>query len=132
MKIHQYTMLCASITAQDAAEEALKNGCNAMAAMRQEYLERRNVIVKGFNEIGLPCLTPNGAFYVFPNITSTGMTSQDFAVELLKRKSVAVVPGDAFGTCGSGYIRCSYATSMEGIREALKRIGDFVNEIKNK
>ena len=88
------------------------------------------MIVKGFNEIGLPCLNPNGAFYVFPNITSTGMSSQDFAVELLKRKSVAVVPGDAFGECGSGYIRCSYATSMEGIREALKRIGDFVKEIK--
>ncbi|MBO5959980.1 MAG: aminotransferase class I/II-fold pyridoxal phosphate-dependent enzyme, partial [Lentisphaeria bacterium] len=117
---------------QDAAEEALKNGCPAMVAMRREYQERRNVIVKGFNDIGLPCLNPNGAFYVFPNITSTGLTSQEFAVELLKRKNVAVVPGDAFGECGNGYIRCSYATSMEGIREALKRIGEFVNELKSK
>ncbi len=130
MKIHQYTMLCASITAQDAAEEALKNGKSSMTAMRAEYQDRRNVIVKGFNDIGLPCLKPSGAFYVFPNITSTGMSSADFALELLKRKNVAVVPGDAFGDCGSGYIRCSYATSIEGIREALKRIGEFVREIK--
>lgn len=130
MKIHQYTMLCASITAQDAAEEALKNGRTAMENMRREYCDRRNVIVKGFNDIGLTCLKPNGAFYVFPNITSTGMSSADFAVELLKRKNVAVVPGDAFGDCGNGYVRCSYATSIEGIREALKRIGEFVREIK--
>ena len=78
----------------------------------------------------MTCLKPNGAFYVFPNITSTGMSSADFAVELLKRKNVAVVPGDAFGDCGNGYVRCSYATSIEGIREALKRIGEFVREIK--
>ena len=130
MKIHQYTMLCASVTAQDAAEEALKNGCNAMAAMRQEYLERRNVIVKGFNEIGLPCLTPNGAFYVFPNITSTGLTSMEFATRLIQEKKVAVVPGTAFGACGEGYIRACYATSMEGIREATSRIKDFVRELK--
>lgn len=128
MKIHQYTMLCAPITAQDAAEEALKNGRSDMDRMREEYCERRNVIVKGFNDIGLTCLKPHGAFYVFPNITSTGMSSHDFAVELLKSKKVAVVPGEAFGESGAGYVRCSYATSIEGIREALRRIGEFVKE----
>ena len=130
MKIHQYTMLCAPITAQDAAEEALKNGKCEMERMKQEYCDRRNLIVKGFNDIGLTCFKPNGAFYVFPNITSTGLTSTEFAVRLLKEKNVAVVPGCAFGECGEGYVRCSYATSIEGIREALKRIGEFVKELK--
>ena len=132
MKIHQYTMLCAPITAQDAAEEALKNGKCEMERMKQEYCDRRNLIVKGFNDIGLTCFKPNGAFYVFPNITSTGLTSTEFAVRLLKEKNVAVVPGCAFGECGEGYVRCSYATSIEGIREALKRIGEFVKELKVK
>ncbi len=130
MKIHQYTMLCAPITAQDAAEEALKHGRADMNAMCAEYRDRRNVIVKGFNDAGLHCFKPNGAFYCFPNITSTGLTSHEFAVQLLKRKNVAVVPGSAFGECGEGFVRCSYATSIEGIREAVKRIQEFVQEIK--
>ncbi len=131
-KIHQYTMLCAPITAQDAAEEALKHGKNEMNAMRNEYRDRRNIIVRGFNKIGLTCLNPNGAFYVFPDITSTGLSSNEFAIQLLKEKNVAVVPGDAFGECGAGYVRCSYATSIEGIREALKRIGEFVEDLKHR
>lgn len=130
MKVHQYTMLCAPITAQDAAEDALKNGATEMDRMKNEYCERRNVIVKGFNDVGLTCLMPYGAFYVFPNVTSTGLSSHDFAVRLLKSKNVAVVPGEAFGACGEGYVRCSYATSLDGIREAIHRIGEFVQELK--
>ncbi len=130
MKVHQYSMLCASITAQDAAEEALRNGENAMLAMKNEYANRRNVIVSRLNGMGLPCLKPEGSFYVFPNITSTGMSSKDFAVNLLNRKKVAVVPGSAFGTCGEGYVRCSYATSLEGIRTAMDRMEEFVKEVR--
>ena len=130
MKVHQYSMLCASITAQDAAEEALQNGENAMLAMKNEYANRRNVIVSRLNGMGLPCLKPEGSFYVFPNITSTGMSSKDFAVNLLNRKKVAVVPGSAFGTCGEGYVRCSYATSLEGIRTAMDRMEEFVKEVR--
>ena len=98
--------------------------------MRREYRSRRNVIVKRFNEAGLPCFMPAGAFYVFPNITSTGLTSMEFATRLIQEKKVAVVPGTAFGACGEGYIRACYATSMEGIREATSRIKDFVRELK--
>ena len=130
MKIHQYSMLCAPVTSQEAALEALRSGKKDMEKMRQEYQDRRNVIVKGFNEMGLSCFKPGGAFYVFPQITSTGMSSMEFATELLKRKKVAVVPGSAFGSCGEGFIRCSYATDMEGIRAALEKIAEFVREIK--
>jgi len=131
MKIHQYSMLCAPITAQEAAEEALKNSICDKETMRREYRSRRNVIVKRFNEAGLPCFMPEGAFYVFPNITSTGLSSMEFATRLIQEKKVAVVPGTAFGSCGEGYIRACYATSMEGIREATSRIKDFVKELKN-
>jgi aminotransferase len=96
--------------------------------MLAEYIRRRNFIVNRFNEAGLPCRTPDGAFYVFPNISSTGLGSKDFALKLLDCKSVAVVPGSAFGKAGEGYIRCSYATSMDNIREALNRIEAFVKE----
>lgn len=130
MKIHQYSMLCAPITAQEAAEEALKNSICDKEVMRREYKARRNVIVNRFNEVGLPCLMPEGAFYVFPNITSTGLTSMEFATRLIQEKQVAVVPGTAFGPCGEGYVRACYATSMEGIREATKRIRDFVLNLK--
>lgn len=130
MKIHQYSMLCVPTTAQDAAEEALKNGHSAMQAMKNEYCNRRNVIVSRLNAMGLPCFKPEGAFYVFPNITSTGMSSKEFAVNLLNRKKVAVVPGVAFGACGEGYVRCSYATSLAGIRTAMDRMAEFVQEIK--
>ena len=129
MKIHQYSMLCAPITAQEAALEALRSGRPDMEAMRMEYRDRRNVIVEGFNSMGLRCFKPRGAFYVFPNITSTGLSSMEFARELLMRKKVAVVPGSAFGACGEGFVRCSYATSMEGIKEALAKIGEFVREL---
>ena len=132
MKIHQYSMLCAPITAQEAAEEALKNSICDKETMRREYRSRRNVIVKRFNEAGLPCFMPEGAFYVFPNITSTGLSSMEFATRLIQEKRVAVVPGTAFGACGEGYIRACYATSMEGIREATSRIKDFVKELKKK
>ena len=130
MKIHQYAMLCAPTTAQYAAEEALKSARPDMHRMVAEYKGRRNVIVSRFNEMGLSCFNPQGAFYVFPNITSTGLSSQDFAVRLLKSKRVAVVPGNAFGACGEGYVRCSYATSLEEIRTAMDRIGEFLDELK--
>ncbi len=130
MKIHQYTMLCAPITAQYAAEEALKSARPDMLRMVAEYKGRRNVIVSRLNEMGLTCFNPHGAFYVFPNITSSGLNSQDFAVKLLQSKHVAVVPGNAFGACGDGYVRCSYATSLEEIRTAMDRIGEFLDELK--
>ena len=129
MKIHQYSMLCAPITAQEAALEALRSGRPDMEAMRFEYRDRRNVIVEGFNSMGLRCFKPAGAFYVFPNITSTGLSSMEFAKKLLMSKKVAVVPGSAFGPCGEGFVRCSYATSMEGIKEALAKIDEFVKEL---
>ena len=129
MKIHQYSMLCAPITAQEAALEALRSARPDMEAMRFEYRDRRNVIVEGFNSTGLRCFKPAGAFYVFPNITSTGLSSMEFAKKLLMSKKVAVVPGSAFGPCGEGFVRCSYATSMEGIKEALAKIAEFVKEL---
>ena len=130
MKIHQYAMLCAPTTAQYAAEEALKSARPDMLRMVAEYKARRNVIVSRFNAMGLSCFNPNGAFYVFPNITSTGLSSQDFAVKLLQSKRVAVVPGNAFGECGEGYVRCSYATSLDDIRTAMDRIEEFLGDLK--
>ena len=126
MKIHQYSMLCAPSLAQAAALEALQNGAVEREKMRVEYEQRRNVIVKGLNELGLKCFMPRGAFYVFPCIRSTGMDSMTFATTLLKEKHVAVVPGIAFGLCGEGFVRCSYATAMEEIEEAIRRIGEFI------
>ena len=126
MKIHQYSIMCASVMSQEAALEALKNGEKEMENMRESYRERRNLIVDGFNRMGLPCLMPKGAFYVFPNITSTGMTSEEFARKLLEKEKVAVVPGNAFGSSGEGFIRCSYATSIKQIQVALERIGHFL------
>ncbi len=130
MKIHQYSMMCASIIAQEAAIEALKNGAKEMLNMKEQYRQRRDLIVKGFNEMGLPCRPPEGAFYAFPSIRPTGMTSMDFSMSLLKRHRVAVVPGTAFGACGEGYIRCAYAASYEDIAEAIVRIKIFLGEIK--
>ena len=132
MKIHQYSIMCVSINAQHAACEALKNARQDMEMMRNEYCRRRNVIVNAFNTMGLPCLLPHGAFYAFPNITSTGLSSMEFAKELLMSEKVAVVPGTAFGECGEGFIRCSYATSMDGIKTAMEKIGSFLNELKKK
>ncbi len=130
MKIHQYSMMCASTGAQEAAEEALKNGRCEMEKMREEYMERRNVMVKGFNEAGLKCFMPKGAFYTFPSIKNTGLSSKDFAMRFLEEYKVAVIPGTAFGPCGEGYVRCCYAASMENIKEAVRRIGLFVNSLK--
>lgn len=125
-KIHQYTMLCASIIAQKAAIEALRNGKANAQEMVTEYNQRRRVIVKGLNEIGLGCNMPGGAFYAFPSIKNTGLTSEQFAERLLFEEKVAVVPGNVFGDCGEGYIRCSYATSLEKIEQALERIRNFL------
>jgi aminotransferase len=128
MKIHQYSMLCAPIMAQEAAVEALERGTRSMERMREEYRLRRNFIVSSLNEAGIPCHLPKGAFYVFPDIRGTGLSSRDFSLKLLETKNVAVVPGTAFGTCGEGYVRCSYATAMDQIKTAVERIADFVKK----
>ena len=128
MKIHQYSMLCAPIMAQEAAVEALERGTRSMERMREEYRLRRNFIVSSLNEAGIPCHLPKGAFYVFPDIRGTGLTSREFSLKLLETKNVAVVPGTAFGTCGEGYVRCSYATAMDQIKIAVERITDFVKK----
>ena len=125
-KIHQYSIMCAPITAQAAALEALKSARKDMLAMRESYWERRNIIVHGLRDAGLDCVMPQGAFYSFPSIKSTGMTSREFAEALLKEESVAVVPGSAFGPGGEGYVRACYATAEDQIIEALKRIKRFV------
>ncbi len=130
MKIHQYAILCANTMAQDAAIEALEHGAKHVEAMRREYEKRRNYIVRSFNDLGLPCFLPEGAFYIFPDITSTGLTSREFSLGLLERKKVACVPGGAFGPSGEGFVRCCYATSLEQIKEAMSRIGDFLHEVK--
>lgn len=126
MKIHQYTMLCAPITAQVAAVEALKRGKVNMQKMVDEYNHRRRLMLDGFRHMGLPCFEPKGAFYIFPSIKKTGLTSMQFAEELLKAEKVALVPGDAFGASGEGFVRCSYAASVENLSEALVRIERFV------
>jgi aminotransferase len=125
-KIHQYTMMCASTMGQVAAIEALKAGESDCMEMVADYNRRRRVIVKGLCDIGLSCFEPKGAFYAFPSIKDTGMTSEEFAEKLLTEEKVAVVPGSAFGKCGEGYIRCCYATSMADIEEALVRMSRFV------
>ena len=129
-KIHQYTMMCVSTMSQMAALEALKGEQDSIAEMVEDYNRRRQVIVKGLREIGLSCFEPKGAFYAFPSIRCTGMTSEEFAEKLLSEEKVAVVPGSAFGKCGEGYIRCCYATSLADIEEALKRMGRFVKKYK--
>lgn len=130
MKIHQYSMLCASITAQEAAEEALKHGLSEMLKMKMEYCERRNTIVRRLNDMGLPCVNPKGAFYAFPNISSTGLSSKEFATRLLNEEKVAVVPGTAFSPFGEGFVRCAYAASMDNIIEAMEKMKKFVKKIK--
>jgi aminotransferase len=129
MKIHQYTMLCASIIAQEAAEEALSNGRAAMEKMRTEYMERRNVICGRLNKMGLACVKPGGAFYAFPRISSTGLSSMEFSTRLLREHGVAAVPGTAFGASGEGFIRCCYAASMDNIVEAMDKMEMFVKSL---
>lgn len=130
IKIHQYTILCAPIMGQKAAIEAFRNGRKEIAKMRAEYDHRRRYIVDRAKNIGLDMVTPQGAFYVFPSVKKFGMTSDEFATKLLQEKKVAVVPGTAFGECGEGFVRCSYATSMKHIVEAFNRIGDFIDRLK--
>ncbi|WP_203363168.1 aminotransferase [Bacillus sp. REN10] len=128
LKIHQYTMMCASTPAQYAALEALRTGMNDVEEMKKSYRRRRNYFVQSLNEMGLTCHVPGGAFYVFPSIQSTGLTSAQFAEQLLVEEKVAVVPGSVFGKGGEGYIRCSYASSMEQLQEAVKRMKRFVEK----
>ena len=128
-KIHQYTMLCAPITAQIGAIEALRNGDGEMIKMVKEYNRRRKLVVNSLNKMGLECFEPKGAFYAFPSIKNTGLSSEEFANTLLKQHKVAVVPGNVFGDCGEGYLRCSYATSREELVEALSRIETFIDSL---
>ena len=129
MKIHQYAMLCAPITSQAASIEALENGGPAVEEMKESYLMRRNYVVKRLNEMGLSCHTPGGAFYVFPDITSFGLTSHDFALKLLDSEDVAAVPGTAFGESGEGFLRCCYATAFDKLEIAMERMERFVNKL---
>ncbi|MFC5049281.1 aminotransferase class I/II-fold pyridoxal phosphate-dependent enzyme [Rubritalea spongiae] len=131
MKIHQYSMLCAPITSQAAAIEALQNGAESVEKMKASYHQRRDYMVKRLNEMGLPCHTPGGAFYVFPEISHLGLSSKEFALRLLDAKDVAAVPGDAFGKCGEGFLRCCYATSMDEIVVAMDRMEAFVSDLQS-
>jgi len=130
MRIHQYSMLCASIISQEAAIEAILHGEQDTIAMREQYRMRRNYIVKAFNEMGLACHLPRGSFYSFPCIQSSGLTSKEFAFRLLEAEKVACVPGTAFGATGEGYLRCCFATSLDKIEEATRRMARFVNSLK--
>ncbi len=126
MKIHQYAMLCAPIMSQRAAIEALEHGAPAVETMRQSYEQRRNVVVSRLHEMGLPTCRPGGAFYVFADIRPTGLTSKEFAIKFLEQHNVAVVPGNAFGTCGEGFVRCCYATALPQLELAMDRMAAFV------
>ena len=130
MKLHQYAIMSAPTTGQRAAAEALERGDAAVAGMVAEYNRRRNYLIAAFAEMGVSCHTPAGAFYAFPYIGDLGISAEDFAMRFLEEKGVAVVPGDAFGKCGAGFLRCAYATSMDNIREGMKRMGEFVAEIR--
>ena len=127
IKVHQYALMCAPTAGQYAAIEALKNCDKAVEEMREEYNRRRRFVLAKLNDMGLPTCDPAGAFYVFPCIKSTGLSSEDFCQKLLYEQRVAVVPGNAFGACGEGYVRISYAYSLERLKEALERIAVFVN-----
>lgn len=129
LKIFQYQLMCASTMSQYAAIEALRNGRPEVDMMVKSYRRRRNFIVESFNEMGLSCHNPGGAFYAFPSIKSTGLTSQQFAEQLLQQEKVAVVPGDVFGESGEGHIRCSYASSLEQLQEAVTRIKRFIDAL---
>jgi len=129
MKVHQYSMLCASVISQEAAIEALGRGERDVAEMREEYRLRRNLMVSGFRNMGLECPLPAGAFYAFPSIRSTGLSSREFAERLLREEKVACVPGTAFGPSGEGFVRCCYAASRDLIDEALRRMARFVRRL---
>lgn len=129
IKVHQYLIMSAPTTSQYAAIEALRNGDEDVAKMRESYDERRRFLVKELREMGMPCFEPMGAFYVFPNISRFGMTGEEFAKTLLEKEHVAVVPGSAFGTCGEGFLRISYAYSIEDLKKALVKIQNFIDTI---
>lgn len=129
IKVHQYLIMSAPTTSQYAAIEALRNGDEDVAKMRESYDERRRFLVKELREMGMPCFEPMGAFYVFPNISRFGMTSEELAKTLLEKEHVAVVPGSAFGTCGEGFLRISYAYSIEDLKKALVKIQNFIDTI---
>ena len=129
MKIHQYSIMCAPTVAQEAALEALTKGRRVMEEMRESYRERRNFMVAGLNDANLECLMPHGAFYTFPSVRSTGLSSEEFAEALLKDQHVAVVPGNAFGPGGEGFVRCCYATGFAELKEAIARIKRFVAKV---
>jgi aminotransferase len=126
MKVHQYSMMCASIIAQEAALEALLHGWDSVMKMREQYHRRRDLIVRRFNEIGLTCHLPRGSFYAFPNVSVTGLSEKDFAFQLLQKEKVAVVPGIAFGANGAGHVRACFATAYDQLIEACNRIERFV------
>lgn len=130
MKLHQYAIMSAPTTGQRAAAEALERGDEAVAGMVAEYNRRRNYLIAAFAEMGVSCHTPAGAFYAFPYIGDLGISAEDFAMRFLEEKGVAVVPGDAFGACGAGFLRCAYATSMDNIREGMKRMAEFVASVR--
>jgi len=132
MKVHQYVALCAPVMSQQTAIEALRSGEDDVQAMRAEYNRRRRLIVRRFNEMGLPCVDPQGAFYAFPNVKGTGLSSAEFCERLLFEHKVAVVPGSAFGECGEGHVRASYATSIDQIEEAMGRMAQFVDKLKSR
>ncbi|MCI6676832.1 MAG: aminotransferase class I/II-fold pyridoxal phosphate-dependent enzyme [Clostridiales bacterium] len=131
-KIHQFAIMCAPTTSQYAAVEALRNGDSDVQEMRESYNQRRRFLMHEFREMGLECFEPFGAFYAFPSIKRFGMTSEEFAERLLREEKVAVVPGSAFGACGEGYLRISYAYSMEDLKKALERLKKFVNRLHGK
>ncbi|MCR4691644.1 MAG: aminotransferase class I/II-fold pyridoxal phosphate-dependent enzyme [Lachnospiraceae bacterium] len=127
-KIHQFAIMCAPTTSQYAAVDALRNGDGDVAEMREAYNQRRRYLMHAFSEMGMECFEPFGAFYVFPSIRKFGMTSEEFAMELLKEEEVAVVPGTAFGDCGEGFLRISYAYSLENLKIAMERISRFIQK----
>ena len=129
-KIHQYAIMCAPTTSQYAAVEALKNGDNDVAMMRQSYNQRRRFLLNAFKEMNLPCFEPFGAFYVFPCIKEFGMTSEEFATRLLQEEKVAAIPGNAFGDSGEGYLRISYAYSLDNLKKAMERLSRFVKKFR--
>jgi aminotransferase len=129
LRVHQYAMMCAPIVSQDAAIEALDRGAEDVVRMREQYKLRRNFIVKSFNELGLACHLPEGAFYAFPSIKATGLNAREFAVKLLEQHRVAMVPGTAFGPSGEGFMRASYCATMEDLEQAAERIGKFVKSL---
>ena len=130
VRVHQYSMLCASIISQEAAIEALEHGGDDVAAMREQYRLRRNFIVRSFNELGLACHLPEGSFYAFPSVHATGLSSREFAVRLLEQHRVAVVPGDAFGPGGEGFVRASFCAAMTDLERAVERITKFVDGLR--